>query len=86
MNGPDIQRVAALIEEVAATEIMLRFGQVQARQKTGPHDLVTEADEAAERVLGPRLRELAPAPWSARKQLPPIRACSGRWNGTGRLG
>jgi fructose-1,6-bisphosphatase/inositol monophosphatase family enzyme len=60
LNRPDLQRVAALIEEVAVTEIMPRFGRVQPKQKTGPHDLVTEADEAAERVLGPRLRELAP--------------------------
>jgi fructose-1,6-bisphosphatase/inositol monophosphatase family enzyme len=60
LSTPDLQRVAALIEEVAATEIMPRFGLVQAKEKTGPHDLVTEADEAAERVLGPRLRELAP--------------------------
>jgi fructose-1,6-bisphosphatase/inositol monophosphatase family enzyme len=60
LTTPDPGRVAALIAEVAATEIMPRFGQAVARQKTGPHDLVTEADEAAERALGPRLRELAP--------------------------
>jgi fructose-1,6-bisphosphatase/inositol monophosphatase family enzyme len=60
LTRPDLQRVAALIAEVAAAEIMPRFGHTTARQKSGPHDLVTEADEAAERALGPRLRQLAP--------------------------
>jgi fructose-1,6-bisphosphatase/inositol monophosphatase family enzyme len=57
---PDIVKVATLIEDVAASEIMPRFGRTVARTKTGPHDLVTEADEAAERALEARLPALAP--------------------------
>lgn len=60
---PDLDRVSALIREVAESEILPRFRQLSAediRQKTGPTDLVTVADEAAERVLSPRLRDLVP--------------------------
>ena len=39
---------------------MPRFGSAVVRSKTGPHDLVTEADEAAERALEARLPALAP--------------------------
>jgi len=59
--GLDVARVTAAIAEVAATEIMPRFGRAVSIEKTGPQDIVTEADEAAERALGPRLRDIAPA-------------------------
>ena len=46
--------VAALLREVARTEIMPRFRNLESRDirtKSGPLDLVTEADEAAERAI-----------------------------------
>lgn len=51
--------IAALLREVAQAEILPRFRRLAAgdiRAKSGPLDLVTEADEAAERLLS---RELA---------------------------
>ena len=60
---PDIERVSAIIREVAAIEIMPRFRNLEAhevRQKSGPGDLVTVADEAAERALTARLLDLLP--------------------------
>lgn len=58
----DVQRVAALIEEVAAAEILPRFrqlGEGDIREKS-PGDLVTVADEAAEAALAARLTALLP--------------------------
>ena len=60
---PDPARVAAAIEEVAAAEIMTRFGRLSSsdvRTKTGPADLVTVADEASERRLKEVLTQLLP--------------------------
>lgn len=60
---PDLDRVATLIADVAQTAIMPYFQALKAedvRQKTGPTDLVTAADEEAERMLTPRLAELVP--------------------------
>jgi fructose-1,6-bisphosphatase/inositol monophosphatase family enzyme len=60
--GVDIDRVAALIAEVAAEEIMPRYEKLAAgdvREK-GPGDLVTVADEAVERRLSPLLSNLMP--------------------------
>lgn len=60
---PDLEQVSTLIREVAEREIMPHFRQLSAgdiRHKSGPTDLVTVADEAAERALTPRLLELAP--------------------------
>jgi len=57
---PDIDRVTALIRDVAAEEILPRFRSLKdgdVREK-GPGDLVTVADEAAERVLTARLPDL----------------------------
>jgi fructose-1,6-bisphosphatase/inositol monophosphatase family enzyme len=50
----DLATLADLLREVGRTEIMPRFRNLaggMVRQKTGPLDLVTEADEAAERRL-----------------------------------
>ena len=56
-------RVDALLREAAAAEILPRFRNLEdgaVRAKTGPHDLVTEADEAAERFVARRLETVLP--------------------------
>jgi fructose-1,6-bisphosphatase/inositol monophosphatase family enzyme len=58
-----IDPVIALLREVSRTEIMPRFRHLSAgdiRAKTGPLDMVTIADEAAERALDAGLRALFP--------------------------
>jgi fructose-1,6-bisphosphatase/inositol monophosphatase family enzyme len=53
-SAADLATLAELLREAGRTEIMPRFrrlGDGAVRQKTGPLDLVTEADEAAERQL-----------------------------------
>lgn len=60
---PDVDRVSAIIREVAESEILPYFRDLAnagVRQKTGPADLVTLADEAGERALTPRLMDLLP--------------------------
>ncbi|AWK87040.1 inositol monophosphatase family protein [Azospirillum thermophilum] len=60
---PDIDKVSALIREVAKTEILPYFHDLAnagVREKTGPMDLVTLADEAGERALTPLLAGLLP--------------------------
>ncbi|WP_445600128.1 inositol monophosphatase family protein [Azospirillum sp. A39] len=60
---PDPDRVAAILQEVAESEILPYFRQLtadQVRQKTRQDDLVTIADEAAERALSRRLPALVP--------------------------
>jgi fructose-1,6-bisphosphatase/inositol monophosphatase family enzyme len=55
--------VAALLRDAARAEIMPRFRRLApeaVRAKTGPLDLVTEADEAAERVIAAGLDRLFP--------------------------
>ena len=59
----DLATVEAVLREAARTEIMPRFRRLAAadvRAKTGPLDLVTEADEAAERVIAAALRRAFP--------------------------
>ncbi len=61
--SPDVDQVSALIRAVAKTEILPWFRNLDAsaiREKTGPLDLVTLADEAAERALTPALADLLP--------------------------
>jgi len=58
----DVERVAGILREVAAAEILPRFrnltaGQIREKQ---PGQLVTEADIEAERVLTNRLAEILP--------------------------
>lgn len=58
----DIDRVAAVIAEVAAAEVLPRFRKLAAgdiREKA-PGDFVTVADEATELALEPRLAALVP--------------------------
>ncbi|MBR0679040.1 inositol monophosphatase [Roseomonas eburnea] len=55
--------VAALLREAARAEILPRFrrlAQGAVRAKSGPLDLVTDADEAAERVIEAGLAKLFP--------------------------
>ncbi|NWG71714.1 MAG: inositol monophosphatase [Parvularculaceae bacterium] len=61
--SPDPHKVAARIAEIAEAEIMSRFGGIspeEVREKTGPTDLVTVVDEAAERALRVALHEFRP--------------------------
>ena len=58
-----MDRVQQIVADVAATEIMPRFGRLAAQDitsKTGEHDLVTTADLEAERVYAQRLPVLVP--------------------------
>lgn len=62
MTVPDPEKVAAILREVAASEVVPRFRSLSAddiREKE-PGDLVTVADEAAERALTTRLTDLLP--------------------------
>lgn len=59
----DVEDVAALLRHAARTEIMPRFRRLApgaVRAKSGPLDLVTDADEAAERVIEAGIRRIFP--------------------------
>ena len=58
----DMGAVGRLIREVAAKEILPRYDRLAAGEvrEKGPGDLVTIADEAAERRLAPALSQLLP--------------------------
>lgn len=59
----DIAQVAAILREVAQGEILPRFKRLEKSEifeKSGPNDLVTAADLAAEAVLSERLGGLIP--------------------------
>jgi len=62
MMMPDPERIAALLREVAAVEILPRFGHLSPDQvhEKAPGQLVTAADTAAERALIQGLAALAP--------------------------
>jgi fructose-1,6-bisphosphatase/inositol monophosphatase family enzyme len=58
-----VSDIAALLREAARAEIMPRFRRLApdaVRAKSGPLDLVTEADDAAERVIADGLRARFP--------------------------
>jgi fructose-1,6-bisphosphatase/inositol monophosphatase family enzyme len=59
---PDIDRVSAIIRDVAEAEILPRFRRLASAdiREKGPGDLVTVADEESERQLTRRLMELVP--------------------------
>ena len=60
----DLARVESIIADIAESEIASRFGKLtnrDIRQKSGPNDLVTEADRAAEHALSIALRDIYPA-------------------------
>ncbi|MBY0335560.1 MAG: inositol monophosphatase [Acetobacteraceae bacterium] len=61
LRAAEIEAVAELLREAARREILPRFRRLAAhdvRAKSNPMDLVTEADEAAERVITAGLRGL----------------------------
>jgi fructose-1,6-bisphosphatase/inositol monophosphatase family enzyme len=62
--GPrDAAALAAILRQAARTEIMPRFRRLDAggvRAKSGPQDLVTDADESAERRIAAALAKLFP--------------------------
>jgi fructose-1,6-bisphosphatase/inositol monophosphatase family enzyme len=63
LSESEAAQIIALMREVAAAEIMPRFGRLAAnevRTKSGPLDPVTVADEAAERALTLGLERLFP--------------------------
>jgi fructose-1,6-bisphosphatase/inositol monophosphatase family enzyme len=63
-SAADLAMLTELLREVGRTEIMPRFRNLSSdavRQKTGPQDLVTEADEAAERWLNEALGRWFPS-------------------------
>ena len=62
-SSDDVARIAAILAEAARTEIMPRFKALadsDVRLKASVFDPVTEADEAAERLISARLRALYP--------------------------
>ena len=63
MRMPDMERVGALMERVAAEEMLPRFRRLEpadVREKAGPRDLVTVVDEVCEARLSEGLRALLP--------------------------
>jgi fructose-1,6-bisphosphatase/inositol monophosphatase family enzyme len=59
----DVERLADLLRRAAKAEILPRFrrlGTGDVRSKSEPADLVTEADEAAERMIKAELAAIAP--------------------------
>jgi fructose-1,6-bisphosphatase/inositol monophosphatase family enzyme len=63
MTRAEADAVAAILREAARTEILPRFrrlGEGAIRTKSGPLDLVTDADEAAERRITQALLERFP--------------------------
>lgn len=59
---PDIDAVTRILEDVAQEEILPRFRTLESHeiQRKQSGELVTVADEAAERQIGRRLRDLLP--------------------------
>lgn len=63
MATVDVERLAAILREAAKREILPRFRHLapdQVRRKTEAIDLVTEADEEAERFIGAEVAGLWP--------------------------
>ena len=62
LDDAAFSRVAEIIREVSASEILPRFGRLEDGEivEKGPGDLVTVADRAAERELSARLTRLLP--------------------------
>jgi fructose-1,6-bisphosphatase/inositol monophosphatase family enzyme len=62
LDDAQLARVAEIIREVSATEILPRFGRLGDGEivEKGPGDLVTIADQASEQALTARLAELLP--------------------------
>lgn len=63
MTASELAALAAILRDAARAEILPRFRHLAigaVRHKTGPLDLVTDADEAAERMIAARLAERFP--------------------------
>ena len=63
MTRSDLATITAILRDAAQAEILPRFRRLAAgsvRHKTGPLDLVTDADEAAERMITARLAQYFP--------------------------
>lgn len=63
LSTREVAELGLLLRAVARAEIMPRFrrlGEGQIRTKTGPMDLVTEADEAAEQMITKGLTRMFP--------------------------
>jgi fructose-1,6-bisphosphatase/inositol monophosphatase family enzyme len=63
MIPTDLAAIATILRDAARAEILPRFRRLTpsaVRHKTGPLDLVTDADEAAERVIAARLADRFP--------------------------
>ncbi len=63
MSAIDVDALMTILREAAKAEILPRFRRLDdsmVRQKTEAIDLVTEADESAERMIKARVAELAP--------------------------
>ena len=63
MSVVDVPALAAILRQAAKTEILPRFRRLDegmVREKTEAIDLVTEADEAAERFIAAEVRQLMP--------------------------
>ena len=59
----DLEKVAAVIEEIAQTEVASRFGKLSDGDidtKSSPNDFVTQADKAAEAALEIALKDFYP--------------------------
>lgn len=63
MTTVDLERLASTLDQVAQTEVMPRWrnlSDLDIREKSGPKDLVTVADEASEKLLEELLPDLLP--------------------------
>ncbi|RYE75294.1 MAG: inositol monophosphatase, partial [Hyphomicrobiales bacterium] len=63
MSAIDVDALMTILRDAAKAEILPRFRRLDAsmvRQKTEAIDLVTEADESAERMIKALVAELAP--------------------------
>ena len=63
MTSIDVEALADILREAATAEVMPRWRRLtpgMIRAKSNPNDLVTEADEAAERLIHERVKALMP--------------------------
>jgi len=63
MTSSDLSNLAVILRDAARTEVLPRFRRLDVaavRHKTGPLDLVTDADEAAEHMIAARLAQHFP--------------------------
>ena len=64
LDTATVDALIGIVREAASVEIMPRFRQLSAadiQTKSGPDDLVTVADKAAEKFISERVRDILPA-------------------------